>query len=138
MLNSVKTSVTDRAPGGAMILETPNIDSADCRIFRGSYWGGYHFPRHWNFFSPESMAALVAPLGLRIDRVQYIPAPTFWMYSLHHVMKYECGWTRFARFADPFRNLPLMGATTVLDRARAALGLRTSNKQLVLRRTSDD
>lgn len=38
------------APGGIFVVETPNILSLDAKIFRRRYWGGYHFPRHWNLF----------------------------------------------------------------------------------------
>jgi 2-polyprenyl-3-methyl-5-hydroxy-6-metoxy-1,4-benzoquinol methylase len=122
------------APGGALILETPNLDSLDFRIFRGRYWGGYHFPRHWNFFTPASLSRLAAGAGLRVDRVRYLPAPTFWVYSLHHLVKYALGWKRVARCLEPFRNLPLLAGAIAFDRLRAALGFSTSNMQLVLRR----
>jgi SAM-dependent methyltransferase len=35
-------------PGGRLVIVTDNTDSLDFGYFKKSYWGGYHFPRHWN------------------------------------------------------------------------------------------
>jgi len=47
------------APNGIFAIETPNIDSFDARLFKRTFWGGYHVPRHWNLFSPESLRRLL-------------------------------------------------------------------------------
>ena len=33
------------APGGRLIVKTPNTDTLDCRLFRHRNWGGFHCPR---------------------------------------------------------------------------------------------
>jgi 2-polyprenyl-3-methyl-5-hydroxy-6-metoxy-1,4-benzoquinol methylase len=121
-------------PGGVLVLETPNIDSLDFRLFQNRYWGGFHFPRHWNFFTPKSLRAVLTPLGLEPVRIRYLPAPTFWLYSFHHVIKYKFELPRLARLVHPFVNLPLLGLAMAFDMFRAALGFKTSNVQMVSRK----
>ena len=45
-------------PGGKLVIVTDNTDSLDFRFFKKSYWGGYHFPRHWNLFNRNSLTKL--------------------------------------------------------------------------------
>jgi 2-polyprenyl-3-methyl-5-hydroxy-6-metoxy-1,4-benzoquinol methylase len=123
------------APDGVLILETPNLRSLDFNLFRAGLWGGYHFPRHWNLFTEDSLARLLAGAGLRLVKTAYLPAPTFWVYSIHHLVKYRWGFRRAARFLDPLRNLPAVGAATAFDLLRARLGFRTSNMRAVIRRS---
>ena len=65
------------APGGLLALETPNLDSWDARLFCARWWGGYHFPRHWVLFDPQSIrVALDAqahqdlPFGLLVEELR--------------------------------------------------------------------
>lgn len=32
-------------------MVTDNTDSLDFTLFQRRYWGGYHFPRRWNFLN---------------------------------------------------------------------------------------
>ncbi len=54
------------SPGGVFALETPNLDSLDARLFRPTYWGGYHIPRHWNLFKPAAISRLLTDNGLEV------------------------------------------------------------------------
>lgn len=122
------------APGGLLALETPNIDSLDRRLFNDTWWGGYHFPRHWNLFTPEALERMLRDAGLEPTGVRYQTGHSFWMYSIHHRLRYgNRPHRRLAGFFDPFRGLPALVAFTALDRLRAALGARTS-AMLVLAR----
>jgi hypothetical protein len=40
------------------VIVTDNTDALDFKIFKGGYWGGYHFPRHWNLFNRKSLTKL--------------------------------------------------------------------------------
>jgi O-methyltransferase involved in polyketide biosynthesis len=115
------------APGGVFAVETPNLESLDARLFRERYWGGYHIPRHWHLFTPGSLGRLLAEQGLEVTSVRYQTGHSFWMYSVHHWLRYgEPPRPRLARWFDPFRGLPFLAAFTAWDRLRAALGFRTS------------
>jgi SAM-dependent methyltransferase len=87
------------APGGGLHVETPNADCAEARLFRRTYWGGYHFPRHWHLFTPETLRALGTQCGFDVRAVSYSPSPVFLNWTFHHVL-WNHGWSR--RFADVF------------------------------------
>lgn len=125
-------SLLDR--DGVLVLETPNVRSLDRILFRKRYWGGYHFPRHWNLFDEGTLRALLDRHGLETIGVRFLPAPSFWIYSLRHVAKYAWRMPGLARVLNPLRNLPLQAVFTSFDMARAAIGLRTSNMQVTARR----
>lgn len=51
-------------PGGLLVINTPNLDSFDARVF-GKYWIGYELPRHLSVFSRRTLEALTAQAGFR-------------------------------------------------------------------------
>ncbi|HEX6071608.1 MAG TPA: class I SAM-dependent methyltransferase [Sphingomicrobium sp.] len=69
------------APGGKILAKTPNHDSFDARIFRHYSWGGYHCPRHWVIFTPESFARAAGRAGLVLDAVELTQGAPFWAVS---------------------------------------------------------
>jgi len=70
------------APGGRILVKTPNHDSWDARLFRHSSWGGYHCPRHWVIFTPESFALAAGKAGLGVVDVALTQGAPFWAVSL--------------------------------------------------------
>ncbi len=118
------------APGGVLVLETPNARCLDRTLFRRHYWGGYHFPRHWNLFDATTLSRLLQRHGLHTRLVRYLPSPSFWIYSLHHVTRYALECPRLAGLFNPFRNVPAQALFTSLDLLRGCLGLRTSNMEV--------
>jgi len=70
------------APGGAILVKTPNYDSLDARLFRHRNWGGYHAPRHWVLFTRESFERLARRAGLRIQSFKYTQGAPFWSTSV--------------------------------------------------------
>ena len=123
------------APGGVLALETPNVDSLDARAFSTGLWGGYHIPRHWHLFRPETMTQLLTSVGLEVVDVRYQTGHSFWMYSFHHRLRYGARpKPRLARRFDPLTSVPPLLAFTAFDRARAMMGARTSAMLHVARR----
>jgi 2-polyprenyl-3-methyl-5-hydroxy-6-metoxy-1,4-benzoquinol methylase len=123
------------APGGLLAIETPNVDSLDRRLFRRTWWGGYHIPRHWNLFSPEGLSRLLTDAGLEIVTTQYQTGHSFWMWSLHHRVRYgRPPRPRLARWFNPFKGLPFLVAFTAFDMIRGRFGARTSAMLIVARR----
>lgn len=120
--------------GGILVIETPNTNSLDVSIFRRRYWGGYHFPRHWNLFNQKNLAGLVEANGLKVKALNYIPAHTFWIYSLHNMAVDKLKSKFVSNLLNPFQNVPLLCLFTGFDLVRAKLGSRTSNMQLIAQR----
>jgi SAM-dependent methyltransferase len=125
------------SPGGIVAIETPNIDSTDARLFQSSYWGGYHFPRHWNLFSPATLARVFERSGLQPVTTMYQTGHSFWAYSFHHFLRYKHRpWRRLAEQFDPFRAFVPLVLFTGFDRLRGACGFRTSSMLMLGRKAA--
>ena len=70
------------APGGALLVKTPNTDALDARLFRHTSWAGYHCPRHWVLFTRESFGALAQASGFTVRSFAYTQGAPFWAASL--------------------------------------------------------
>jgi 2-polyprenyl-3-methyl-5-hydroxy-6-metoxy-1,4-benzoquinol methylase len=70
------------APGGIILIKTPNTKSWDARLFRLSYWGGLHCPRHWVIFSEKSFRVLLQKTNLAIASLKYTQGGPFWAFSI--------------------------------------------------------
>ena len=53
------------APGGVVVLSTPNLDARQIRWF-GPTWAHWHLPYHRYIFSPHSLRRLAELAGLRL------------------------------------------------------------------------
>ena len=100
------------APGGRILVKTPNHDSLDARLFRHRSWGGYHCPRHWVIFTPESFARAAAAAGLGIDRTELTQGAPFWAVSVLEALSRR-GWAKVDR-ARPMCRHPLFGPLLAL------------------------
>lgn len=115
------------SPGGVLAMETPSLDSLDARWFKRTYWGGYHIPRHWNLFRPSTLQRLLESRSLRVVGTRFQTGHSFWMYSVHHWMRYHGRpRPRLARWFNPLKGLPALACFTAFDKLRAAVGCRTS------------
>lgn len=72
--------------GGRLVIVTDNTDSIDFSLFKGSYWGGYHFPRHWNLFNFNSISKLGDKAGFETEELKTIVSPVNWVYSIHNLL----------------------------------------------------
>jgi SAM-dependent methyltransferase len=120
--------------GGILAVETPNFDSLDARIGRRRFWGGYHIPRHWHIFTPESLRRLLERAGFSVLTIKYQPGHAFWLWTLHHWLKYRCGMPRIAAACHPLRSVPLLALVTGFDLIRSKLGWRTSAMLVIARK----
>lgn len=73
-------------PGGRVGIVTDNIRSVDARLGRRRHWGGYHFPRHFNLFSPRSLRSLAAEAGLEVVELKSMMSPVNWTYTVHNYL----------------------------------------------------
>ena len=71
-------------PGGRLVIVTDNTGSVDFAFFKKRYWGGYHFPRHWNLFNRNSMSRLAGKTNFEIVRLRTIVSPVNWVYTVHN------------------------------------------------------
>ena len=71
---------------GKLVIVTDNTDSLDFRFFKKSYWGGYHFPRHWNLFNQKSLKKLAEKTGFEIAELTTQVSPVNWVYSIHNAL----------------------------------------------------
>lgn len=73
-------------PKGKLVVVTDNTDSLDFRLFKNSYWGGYHFPRHWNLFNRKSLTKLAEKVGFEMMDLTTQVSPVNWVYSIHNAL----------------------------------------------------
>ncbi len=73
-------------PGGRLIVVTDNTDSLDFSLFAGSYWGGYHFPRHWNLFNRKTLPLLAGNIGFEVETLTTAVSPVNWVYSIRNLL----------------------------------------------------
>lgn len=73
-------------PGGKLVIVTDNTDSIDFDLFKKSYWGGYHFPRHWNLFNRKSLTRLAEKTGFEVADLTTQVSPVNWVYSIHNAL----------------------------------------------------
>jgi SAM-dependent methyltransferase len=123
-------------PGGRFVVETPNLAGIDYRLFRRSWWGHYHFPRHWHLFSMASLRRMLEEAGFEVERGECLISTSAWTISLHN-------WLLDHGFPGPlvrffhYRNPLLLAIFVALDWTRARLGLETSNQRVIARRRGD-
>jgi 2-polyprenyl-3-methyl-5-hydroxy-6-metoxy-1,4-benzoquinol methylase len=120
-------------PGGHFVVETPNLAGLDYRLFKGRWWGHYHFPRHWNLFSTPALHRLLEEKGFAIARSEYLISTSAWIISLHNYFLdrgFPDWLVRFCNYQNPL----LLSAFVALDWSRARLGLETSNQRVIARK----
>lgn len=90
------------APGGAAVIETPNVASWDHALFRRRYWGGYHIPRHFCLFDRASLTRLLEEEGFEVVEASCLLSPMFWIQSVSHALT-ERGYPRAVlKVFDPY------------------------------------
>jgi len=70
------------APGGRIVIKTPNTESWDARLYKKTYWGGLHCPRHWVIFSAKSFRFMIQSTDLQIKKLSYTQGAPFWAFSI--------------------------------------------------------
>jgi 2-polyprenyl-3-methyl-5-hydroxy-6-metoxy-1,4-benzoquinol methylase len=73
-------------PHGIIIIKTPNYKSLDARLFKKSYWGGLHCPRHWTLFCKKSFYTISAAASLQVKQFTYTQGAPFWAFSILHYL----------------------------------------------------
>ena len=101
-------------PGGRVLVVTDNTDSLDQRLFKRAYWGGYHFPRHWNLFNRRSLHRLAALTGFEVEQLTTMVSPVNWTYSVRNLLD-DIGAPGRVVNAFSLKSAPVLGVFTVFD-----------------------
>ena len=132
-------------PGGLFVLETPNTDTFDARIFEKGAWGAYHIPRHWNLFDESTLRKLGEKAGFKFLEVIYNPAPVHWVWSLNNLSVQAGGvfgaigqnfFSPLDVFSDSFKAFLLLSFGTVLDLFLKLTTGKTSNMMMIFKKES--
>ncbi len=66
---------------GVLIMETPNWDSWERKVFKNK-WYGWQVPFHTFIFSPLALQKLVKKAGFKTLKIIHSPVPNSWIKSL--------------------------------------------------------
>lgn len=122
-------------PGGRVVIVTDNTDTLDFRLFKESYWGGYHFPRHWNLFNPPTLRALAAKTRMQVDTLATVVSPVNWVYSIRNG-PVDLGAPRWLVERFSLKTPLSLGLFTLLDMIHNFSG-KGALLRAILRRPSD-
>ena len=103
------------APGGFVIVKTPNYKSWDAMLFKDKHWGGYHCPRHWVIFNKQSFEALANKCNLTVSQFNYTQGAPFWTVSILHYL-HKKRWLK-ASAQKPLIYHPLFGIISIITAA---------------------
>ncbi|NQX88464.1 MAG: class I SAM-dependent methyltransferase [Halioglobus sp.] len=70
------------APGGRLVVKTPNWRSYDQFLFRYHSWGGFHCPRHWVLWTLPGFTEFARSCGLEVVSGKYTQGAPFWAISI--------------------------------------------------------
>jgi 2-polyprenyl-3-methyl-5-hydroxy-6-metoxy-1,4-benzoquinol methylase len=101
-------------PNGKLIIVTDNTDSLDFKLFKNGYWGGYHFPRHWNLFNRHALTQLAEKSGFKIEKIETVVSPVNWVYSIHNYLV-DMNAPQFLINQFTLKSTISLGIFTVLD-----------------------
>lgn len=118
--------------GGYLVIETPCINSWDYRIFKNSYWGGYHIPRHINIFSRETIKSILKNAGFRVVKEESLLSPPFWILSMHNLLL-DKGYSKKVVGFFNFYNPLLLMMFTLIDLIQKQFG-HTSTMRIIARK----
>lgn len=132
MLSKARDLLSDT---GVILIQTPNTNSLDARLFKNQSWGGYHAPRHFVLFNKENFLSLTSKLGLKTQSFHYIQGAPFWSVSALNILR-KMGLAKVSKDRPAIYNpiMPLLQAFfAAFDMARGVL-MPTSQMVIVLKK----
>jgi SAM-dependent methyltransferase len=120
-------------PGGIVVIETPSTDCLDFRWFHRRYWGGFHFPRHFNLFARDHLERLVREAGLEPIGYRVKLQPVHWVWTAHHwLMEHGAPASVYRSFH--IKNPLWLGLAASVDVLQVIFLKKSSNMQLLARK----
>jgi 2-polyprenyl-3-methyl-5-hydroxy-6-metoxy-1,4-benzoquinol methylase len=124
-------------PGGALLIEIPDIDALDRRLF-GRFWWGYHLPRHTTHYTQRTLEMLSAAAGFTtVNARHYLRAgPMSWNF---HIVLSKSGWPGFNFLSRiiSVRNPLLMAAALPFEAVNLLLGRGNLLEILFTKKSAD-
>jgi SAM-dependent methyltransferase len=117
--------------GGRVCFETPTSEAIDRRFGEKRYWGGYHFPRHFNIFDERNFGAICERAGFAVLGVAYRFQPVHWVWTVHHWLK-EKGAPPALYDLFNIKNSFMIAIGTVCEALSKMLSGRASNMQVLV------
>ena len=115
---------------GVLVIETPDINSWDYKIFKKRYWSGWHAPRHWNILKNNFLIKLLEENGFVIIKNNHTANPYAWLHSLQYMLKYKYNMKKLSKYFD-VNNFVLVVFFTILDFVQIFFSNKTSNSQII-------
>ncbi|MBB3561201.1 SAM-dependent methyltransferase [Rhizobium sp. BK512] len=131
---SLRQLIAALSDGGRLLIETPNTDGWDRKLFSEGAWGGYYFPRHLNLYNFERLGSLLRKAGMVVETQRSLPAPLIWVYSFQAAIQARFGWKSTVTKLVGVKNLPLVALFAFIDSVSIAIGFTTSNQQTVAKK----
>lgn len=75
------------APDGRILIVTDNVGSLSFPMWKDRHWGGYHFPRHFNLFTKDTLRKLAFVSGFTPERLDTLTTPVNWVYSIRNFVQ---------------------------------------------------
>ena len=119
-------------PGGILFMETPNMNSWERPLFKKNTWGGYHFPRHWTLWGPETMKKLLSDSQYEQISITTPAAAVTWVWSMNHVFQKWWGKGSLSNFFS-IKNPIALAFFLFLDLLPSVLG-KSANMRVVAQR----
>lgn len=82
-IKEVYRILTDK---GILIINTPNLNSLEYKIFR-NYWSEFDYPRHLFIFSADLIKYWLSTKGFRVQEICHMAVPLGWTNSIRLVLK---------------------------------------------------
>ena len=73
-------------PQGFLLIETPNIDCLDFKIFK-RYWGALQLPRHIYFFNKKTLTQMLIANKFQVVHVGFSLLTTGWALSIQNFIQ---------------------------------------------------
>jgi SAM-dependent methyltransferase len=108
-------------PGGRVVIVTDNTDTLNFRLAQHRYWGGYHFPRHWNLFNAKTLRHLAFKVDLEVVQLTTLLSPVNWVYSIHNALV-DWGAPRWLIQQFTLKSPLALGIFTLFDLLHQTLG----------------
>ncbi len=122
-------------PDSRVLVKTPNVEGWDAKVLRHRDWGGYHAPRHWVLFTPDTFRLVAEHAGFVVERMDLTQGGPFWTVGVMSMLERRRLLRR--KPGQAMVQHPLFGVFTAgfaaFDLVRAKFGGRTSQMFVYLR-----